>query len=93
MFKMTEEYYPTSLFLLTISESGERKSATDKVVLKPINDWQRMLVEQHKKQLTSFKNKFEIWKARRRFSYQRSFCKFCDDIKNLEPEPQPLVKV
>ncbi|MBS4163763.1 Uncharacterized protein PRO82_001069 [Candidatus Protochlamydia amoebophila] len=37
--KIDGRRYPTSLFLLTVSDSGKRKSATDKIALKPINDW------------------------------------------------------
>lgn len=81
--------YPTSLFLLTISESGERKSATDKVALKSINDWQRLLVEQHVKTLAEFKNKIEVWKAKRRLVVKVASENFEDNIPDLGSEPQP----
>lgn len=81
--------YPTSLFMLTISESGERKSAVDKVVLKPISDWQRMLVDQHKKQLIEYKNKSDIWKHRRGAAIKAASDKANDgELVCLEPEPQ-----
>lgn len=81
--------YPTSLFLLTISESGERKSATDKIALKSINDWQRMLVEQHKKLLAGYKNKYEVWKAKRCTAIKLASKDSDDRPIDLETEPQP----
>lgn len=78
---------PTSLFMLTISESGERKSATDKIALKPIFDWQMMLVQQHKKQLTEYKNKCDVWKLRRAAAIKEA-SENVGGLLNLEPEPQ-----
>jgi hypothetical protein len=81
--------YPTSLYLITISESGERKSATDKIALKSINDWQRMLVEGHKKQSAGYKNKHEIWKIRRSVAIKAASENPDDGTIDLESEPQP----
>ncbi len=81
--------YPTSLFLLTISDSGERKSATDKIALKSINDWQKSLIEQHKKQLMEYKNKFEIWKVRRSAAIKEASESSQSGFVELESEPQP----
>jgi hypothetical protein len=81
--------HPTSLYLLTISESGERQSAADKVALKSINAWQRMLVEQHKRLLTEHKNKYEVWKARRSVAIREASTSIGDGLTTLEPEPSP----
>ena len=81
--------YPTSLYLLTVSERGERKSATDKIALKPIYEWQRMLIDKHKAQLTSYKNEQEIWKARRTFAIKEASDNKRDLLICLEIEPQP----
>lgn len=80
--------YPTSLFMLTISESGERKSGADKVALKPINDWQRMLVQTHKKLFIEYKTKSEIWKHRRAAVIKAVSEKSNEEAVCLEPEPQ-----
>lgn len=79
---------PTSLFLLTVSDSGERKSATDKIVLKPINEWQKLLVVQYKRQLADCKNKFEIWKIRRNTAIKTVADKPHNGPIVLEVEPQ-----
>jgi hypothetical protein len=86
--KIDGRRYPTSLFLLTVSESGERKSGTDKIALKPINDWQKLLVDQHKKQLIDYKNKIEIWKIRRNAAIKAAAEKSGKGSPELEPEPQ-----
>lgn len=80
--------YPTSLFLLTVSDSGERKSAIDKIVLKPINNWQKQLVDQHKRQLGEHKDKFEIWKIRRNAAIKAVADNSGNGPIELEPEPQ-----
>lgn len=80
--------HPTSLFMLTISESGERKSAADKVALKPISDWQRMLVDQHKKQFIEYKNQWDLWKHKRNAALKSASDGECD-LTSLEQEPHP----
>jgi hypothetical protein len=36
--------HPLSLFIITVAESGDRKSAADKVALQPIYKWQKCLL-------------------------------------------------
>lgn len=81
--------YPTSLFLLTISESGERKSAADKIALKPINDRQKMLVEQHKKLLPTYKHKCEIWKVKQGKAINTAAKNSASEPISFEPELEP----
>lgn len=38
---------PTSLFLLTVAQSGERKSASDKAALQPLADWLKTARKEH----------------------------------------------
>ena len=45
---------PVSLFTLVIAESGDRKTSTDKLIFKPLFDYDRRL-EQHRKQTESDK--------------------------------------
>lgn len=56
---------PTSLMLLAIAESGERKSTVENVFLKPIREFQaRQCVEVRKRQ-SVWKIKYDIWTIRR----------------------------
>lgn len=79
---------PTSLFLLTVSESGERKSATDKLALKPFNDWQKTLISIHRKQLQDFKNRHEIWKLKRAKVLKEAADNPDSFLEQLEAEPK-----
>jgi hypothetical protein len=81
--------HPTSLFFITISESGERKSAVDKVSLKPLSDWQRQLVEHHKDQFRDYKNKIDLWKALRNKAIKEALEVVGGELKDFEPEPTP----
>src|SRR6185436_721455 len=81
--------YPTSLFMLTISESGERKSATDKIALKPIYEWQMMLVQQHKRKTVDYKNQHDIWKRKREVAIKTASENSTENkVLNLEQEPE-----
>lgn len=81
---------PSSLFFITISDSGERKSAADKVALNPINEWQKMLVQQHKKQQVDFKNKHDLWKKKREVTLKKATESTKDScFLKIEDEPKP----
>ncbi|WP_250388330.1 DUF3987 domain-containing protein, partial [Escherichia coli] len=54
---------PVSLFLLTLAESGERKTAVDKLLMEPLYQQEMLLYSRHKNELTTWKNKEELLKA------------------------------
>lgn len=39
--------FPVSLYLITVAASGERKTATDKIVLAPVKNYERELLDQY----------------------------------------------
>lgn len=39
--------FPVSLYLITVAASGERKTAVDKIVLTPVKQYERKLLEKH----------------------------------------------
>lgn len=51
---------PVSLFLLTLAESGERKTAVDKLLMEPLYQQEMLLYSRHKNELTT-------WKIRKSF--------------------------
>jgi len=57
---------PLSLFLITVAESGERKSATDQVALQPIYAWQQMLVEVYRSEYNNYQRLSEAWEAQKK---------------------------
>lgn len=57
---------PLSIFLITVAESGERKSATDKIALKPIYAWQKMLDDAFKEENKKYIRSQELWECKRK---------------------------
>ena len=57
---------PVSLFLLTLAESGERKTAVDKLLMEPLYQQEMLLYSRHKNELTIWKNKEELLKAQKK---------------------------
>lgn len=55
-----------SLFLITIAESGDRKSATDKIALKPIYEWQRMLSTSFIEENNKYVKHKELWECKKK---------------------------
>ncbi len=56
---------PTNIFGLCIAESGERKSAVDKIAMEPINDFQNMLREHYSKNYLDWKNANDVYEKER----------------------------
>lgn len=57
---------PLSLFFITIAESGDRKSATDRFALRSISDWQKMLTNSYREEVRKFYLQKESWEIRKR---------------------------
>jgi hypothetical protein len=57
---------PLSLFLITVAESGDRKSATDKVALKPIYEWQKMLSDVFRDENKRYMRLKELWESKKK---------------------------
>jgi len=58
--------YPLSLFLLTVAESGERKSACDKVASAPIATWQKAARQAYADELARYFDESELYKSEHR---------------------------
>lgn len=57
--------YPLSLFLITVAESGDRKTACDVVASKALYDWQRHKKAEHATELQKFRDAHEIYEMER----------------------------
>jgi Protein of unknown function (DUF3987) len=57
------EYAPLSLFCLTVAESGERKSGTDKVLMAGLRTFERNRAGEYHDELQSWRNAQAIWKS------------------------------
>ncbi|WP_338141800.1 YfjI family protein [Cronobacter sakazakii] len=51
---------PASLYLLTIADSGERKTGVYKEIFNPIYEFEELLFEKHLNEMLSYKNTIEI---------------------------------
>jgi len=83
---------PCSLFLLTIAESGERKSTVDRYALAPVEEAESRLFTESKAAFEAYENKHEAWKAARQKTKQRggknrSKDDIENDLREIGPEP------
>lgn len=95
----TGQSRPTSLFLMTIAGSGERKSAVDRLALNAIYAREEELRDAHRTELAEHEIKGACWKAERdqangelKKSKRKTGDKHFDgeaDLRALGPEPQP----
>ena len=83
---------PLSLFLLTVLDSGERKSSADSMALKPVRDTEREIAELEAGQRQSYQNKIAAFEA----SAKHLTTKLKADraaleaaLNDLGPAPQP----
>lgn len=56
---------PCSLFLLSIAQSGERKSAGDRLLMRPVFEYQRELGAAAADEFAAYRNRLDIWQAKR----------------------------
>ena len=91
---------PLSLFLLTVAESGDRKSACDKVASTPLDDWQRARASGHRQALKQYQDEADIYESERREALsggkKKSTAQKTADLEALtvpEPPPEPIVIV
>ncbi|UUJ40040.1 DUF3987 domain-containing protein [Pseudomonas extremaustralis] len=61
--KPNGQIVPTSLMLLAIANSGERKSTVENVFLGPIRDFQQQQSSIYQKQVQQWRVRHDIWKA------------------------------
>lgn len=53
--------FPSSLFLLTLADSGERKSACDKLFMEAVKEFQESQAEQANSELSKYETDLLIW--------------------------------
>ncbi len=63
---LTGRQYPLSLNSLSVVDSGERKSAADKIAFRPVTEWQKHLVAVTEKEIDQFRNDIEVWEKKRK---------------------------
>jgi len=58
--------FPVSLYLITVAASGERKTATDKIVLAPVKQYERQLVENYDQEFIAWSVKLAQLKTKKK---------------------------
>lgn len=84
--------YPLSLNLLTVAESGDRKSSTDKIAILPISDRQERLIKQYGQLLKEFKLKHAQWDIQKN-KFLKEQPDGIDETFDLEEPVQPLKQI
>lgn len=86
---------PASLFLLTVAESGERKSTADRLAMKGVRDFETDLRIDYEIQRDQWRDVHEVWKATRvKILADRKADSTSKrvDLKALGPEPPAPLK-
>ena len=81
---------PLSLFLLTAAESGDRKSAVDNVALRPVQEYQKMLLNAYSEDLHKYKNKKDLWTKDRAKILNSKDENLEEQLDGLEEPSMPL---
>ena len=79
---------PVSLYTFTVADSGERKTAIDNILMKPIEEMENISLEAYKNELAIFDAKQFLWKEKKKIIAS----KIKDAIKfdNVVPFYQPI---
>jgi hypothetical protein len=91
-------YVPTSLYCLTVAQSGERKSGCDKLVMSGLRDFERDRATDYSSEMADWSITQKLWSAKRdrlikeaSGSKPQKVLEAQADLDNLGPEPaQPL---
>lgn len=84
---------PLSIFLITVAESGDRKSATDKIALKPIHEWQKMLSGSFREEYKHYIRHKELWETKKKeWLKDSSKGPFIEDSPHAPLHPLVLVE-
>lgn len=82
---------PISLFFLAIAKSGERKSATDAMALKPVQKHTADLREAYEKDINAHRNNLDVWTSDRQAILRKKDANANErqkQLNDLGPEPR-----
>ena len=79
--------YPLSLYLLTVGESGERKTAIENVALEPIWRWQKEAMKKYREDRKKFLTAKELWSQKKAQFLKRKSSENCLEAIGSEPAP------
>ena len=88
----TGQRRPTSIFAVSVAQSGDRKSSADDLAIGPILTRERELRDQHKVDLVAFTNQKQAWdetKAKATKNAKGDIEGFRKSLDELGPSPEP----
>lgn len=77
---------PTSTYTLAIAKSGERKSSVDRILAKPLHEYQEELENEHKLLMDNYILAFEKWKVK----FMRVRNRFKAAVQNEHPDLEQI---
>lgn len=84
---------PISLSLITIAESGERKTSTDKPFAKVFHDWELQELARYKSDVDSYKNELRAYEIiTKRIGSEKGDVYAISNLLNSTPEPKKPIQ-
>ena len=80
---------PCSLFFITIAESGERKTSSDKFFTRPIRDFEASNIEKNKEINSNYAIDMKIWRLREA-ALKKKVASFTEDSEESQEAEQHL---
>lgn len=81
---------PVSLFCLSVAQSGERKSACDRQLMRPVDKFSRDLSSEYQMEIEKHKAASTLWQARQKNILRQPKPDETEaDLAALGPEPKP----
>ena len=79
--------FPASLYLISIAESGDRKTAVDNIAMSPVRNYEKMLLNSFKDEKKRYRNSIDLWRRKREVALRGEDPEKL--IEELEDEPEP----
>ncbi|MBN2479719.1 MAG: DUF3987 domain-containing protein [Parachlamydiales bacterium] len=80
--------YLLCLYMISVGESGERKTGIDNVVLDLVKSYERAMIKEYEKEFHQYKNKNDLYEKNRK-KLLNSDDTDVNDLDNLELPPKP----
>ena len=61
--------YPLSLYMISVGESGERKTAIDNVVLDAVRSYEKEMLIEYQREYQRFKNQSDLYEKKENYKY------------------------
>ena len=77
---------PTSLFIVTVGESGERKSGSDRLAIEPIREWEKIARIKYRCEIEVYDGALSQWKKNAK---DTGLLEYDEIVEEIGPKPPP----